>query len=355
MKRIWFTHDPKSWHIEEFRRVAMFKLMRRRLEEWNEWLRFDSTPKFYKMISRLRKEKDGAVIGIAGPKRAGKSIFGQMVLSRCVSSVPHVLFRYREFEAHVHNIGDTAIGVQVDEDLKATGSESRNLVVHINNAFETSRKAELWAICTGVNLSFEGWGDTLDLRLIPWGFNLKYQATRAAVVDQNRDFLGFMVLQRKHLPEGIVRYANEQGVWGEYKARAIAYSRSVIREGGAMGAVDSVSETRHVEALKDHIRVNYHDKGLTLPKGVMLDRVYRQAQLPSKSIRYMTGIIAWALAELKEELENDPAAIGREDKDGQGFRVLYMETTGEDWKRLREAYFKRWGNAAWALYRVPLY
>ena len=325
LKQLWFKYDPYNWHIKPFRRRSLYNLLKRNLDAWTEWLRLDSTPTFYREINTYRKAKDGAVIGIQGPKGSGKSWLGQMVLSRIVDSTPHVLFKYSDLELHISKRDDLAIGVQIDEDLKATGAESKNLVIHINNAFETSRKAELWAVCTGVNLSFEGWGDTLDLRLIPFGFNRKYQATRAAVWSKEREFLGFVVFQRKHLPDDPVYYYNEIGFWGEYKARAINYSLSVTKEGGVEGAVSSEQQDRHIAAMVDYLKIHVIDQGKSLPSDIKCRRLYRRAKLPSKSIGYMTEVIQWA----KEELDGEERSSG------------FIPTVTAGWKGLRTA-FHRW-------------
>lgn len=322
LKRAWFVADPRSWYIRPFRRRAIYRQLARNLDEWGDWLRMDSTPTFYAETSRLKRDNDGAVIGIAGPKGSGKSVLGQMVLTRCVTSTPHVLFQYKDFDVHVKDMAELDIGVIIDEDLRATGQESRNLVVHVNNAFETSRKAELWAICTGVNLNFDGWGDTLDLRLIPYGYNVRYQATRAAVWSKDREFLGLIVLTRKHRPEDSVLYYDSTGIWGQYKARAIAYSRDVLRQGGVTEAVDAESQTKHIETLKQHLRDEYLDHDRPLPKDLLCRRIYRQARLPAKSISYMQEVIAWA----KEELEEERAVVRRE----------VIETSREGFDGLRD-------------------
>jgi hypothetical protein len=301
LKKAWFSVDTRSWHIKPFRRRAIYKLLKRNMDDWWEWLRIDSSPTFYIELSTYREENDGAVIGVAGPKGSGKSWLSQMVINRCIDNPPHVVFQYSEVEAHLQDKDDMAIGIIIDEDLRATGHESRNLVVHINNAFETSRKAELWACCTGVNLSFEGWGDTLDLRLIPFGYNKTFQATRAAVWSKERDFLGFIGLQRKHLPDETVYYYDEEGTWAEYKPRAIAYSQSVMQKGGATSAVSPEEQDRHIAAFVDYLENWMEQKNKTKPpKNIMCRRLYRKAGLPDKSTDYMKEIIAWAKEELPD-------------------------------------------------------
>jgi hypothetical protein len=313
-------------------------------------LRYDSTPTFYREIEGFKKRQSGAVIGIAGPKMSGKSRLGQMLLTRFVDTQPHVLFQYKDLEHHVKERDDLSIAIQIDEDLKATGHESRNLVVHVNNSFETSRKADLWAVCTGVNLNFKDWGNTLDIRMIPFGFNVDYQATRAAMFDCDNNFLGFAVFQREHLPGDGVFYYNEEGLWGEYEARAKAYSLTVTKKGGVQDAVDALTQTEHIKTLKQLFKTDYIKKGLAIPNDVMCRRLYRKADIPTKSVGYMTEIIQWA----KFELENGSAAGGGQGEEGQGLPIPYIMTTGNDWELLREMYLKRWGNRAWALYRVPL-
>ena len=352
LKAAWFSkQELRSWYIKPMRRRALYNLMRRNLRNWAEWLRLDSTYTFDRELRDYQKFNDGATIGITGPKGSGKSWLSQMTLNRAVDTTPHVIFEYKDLEINIPQRGKEAVGIQVDENLKATGSDSKNLVIHVNNALDTGRKAELWVICTGINLSFEGWGDTLDIRMIPFGFNRRFQATRAAFFDVKNDLLGFCILQREHTPKDSVYYYSELGTWGEYEARARAYSLRVTRKGGATDAIDDTTQDRHVAAMKDYLKVRYLDKHIALPTDLMCRRLYRKAKLPPKSIGYMNEVIAWA----KFELEDVLAARGGQGEEGQGFPVSYIEITGKGWEWLREAYFKKWKSAAWALYRVPLH
>ena len=332
LKRAWFSRrEMKSWEIQPFRRRALYRLLKRNLSNWIDWLRMDSTPTFYKDIEGFKKRQSGAVIGISGPKMCGKSRLGQMLLTRLVDTQPHVLFQYKDLEHHVKDRDELSIAIQIDEDLKATGHESRNLVVHVNNTFETSRKADLWAVCTGVNLNFKNWGDTLDLRMIPFGFNADFQATRAAVFDKENEFLGFCVFQREHLPEDHVFYYNTDGFWGEYEARARAYSLTVTKKGGVQDAVDAPMQTEHIKTLKRLFKVDFIDKGLSIPNDIMCRRLYRKAKLPSRSAGYMTEIIQWS----KFELGNGSAAGSKQRK------PVFVPQVTEGWNGLRTA-FRDW-------------
>lgn len=350
IKRVWFQVDSRSWKIRPFRRRALYQDIKKHYDLWFDWLVTDSTPTFYYEVSTIKKANDGIIVGVAGPKGSGKSFLSSMTLTRLISTIPHVLFRYRDLKVHIRNFEDLKVGIQIDEDLKSTGAESKTLAVHVNNAFETGRKAELNVVCTGVNLNFEGWGDTLDLRLIPWGYNVRFQATRAAVWTKKNEFLGLIMIQRKHRAADPVRYHGEMGVWGEYKARAIAYSIGVIKEGGASGAVDSVTETRHIETLKEHMREEYVDPGRSLPKGIMLDRLYRKAGLPANSIRYMSGVIAWSLAELEDERRANQISLAGEGKHGKGFQP---KLTAEGWGPLLEGLIWLFSDPSVALYYCP--
>jgi len=327
LRRAWFSpREVRSWEIQPFRRRALYKLLKRNFKDWIEWLRYDSTSTFYRDMAGFKKRQSGAVIGIAGPKMCGKSRLGQMLLTRFVDTQPHVLFQYKDLEHHVRDRDDTAIAIQIDEDLRATGNESRNLAIHVNNTFETSRKASLWAICTGVNLSFKDWGDTLDLRMVPFGFNTDFQATRAAVFDKENDFLGFCVFQRQHLPEHKVFYYNEEGLWGEYEARARAYSLTVTKKGGVQDAVDDLTQTEHIETLKRYFKTHYLDKGISLPNDLMCRRLYRRSHIPAKSVGYMNEVIAWA----KDELEPEAVSGGRQGEEHTPIEI------SEGWLGLRE-------------------
>jgi hypothetical protein len=350
LKKAWFSRrEMKSWEIQPLRRRALYGLLKRNFSGWIEWLRYDSTPTFYREMEGFKKRQSGAVIGIAGPKMCGKSRLGQMLLTRFVDTQPHVLFQYKDLEHHVKDRDDLSLAVQIDEDLRSTGHESRNLVIHVNNTFETSRKADLWAVCTGVNLNFKDWGNTLDVRMIPFGFNVDFQATRAAMFDSDKNFLGFAVFQREHLPEDGVFYYNEEGLWGEYEARAKAYSLTVTKKGGVQDAVDALTQTEHIATLKRLLKTDYVKKGLSIPNDIMCRRLYRKADIPTKSVGYMTETIQWA----KFELENGSAARGGQGKEGQRIQVDYKEMTSKGWTDLRAALSKMMKCWSCALYYVP--
>jgi len=327
LKAAWFSkQELRSWYIKPLRRRALYNLMRRNLHNWAGWLRLDSTHTFNRELKDYQKFNDGATVGITGPKGSGKSRLAQMVLNRAVDTTPHVIFEYKDLEINIPQRGKEAVGIQVDENLKATGSDSKNLVIHVNNALDTGRKAELWVICTGINLSFQGWGDTLDIRMIPFGFNRRFQATRAAFFDVKNDFLGFCVLQREHTPKDSVYYYSELGTWGEYEARARQYSLKVTRKGGATDAIDDTMQDRHIAALKDYLKANFLAKGLDIPSDLKCRRLYRKCKLPPKSVGYMNEIIVWA----KDDLE-----------DSKTEKPVFVPQVTEGWNGLRDA-FRDW-------------
>jgi len=346
-KDAWFTYDPLNWEIKPFRRRELYNMIKKRFDLWKEWLPYDSTRTFHQTISGLKKHSDGGIIGLAGPKGSSKSVGGSMMTERVVprDDFAHVIFKYADIEKKTIGREDIAIVIQVDEDTKATGHDSKNLVVHVNNAFETSRKAELWAICTGVNLNFNGWGDTLDLRLIPFGFNRDFQATRFAAFDRNMDLIGLIVLQRKHPPTRPVYYYEELGTWSTYKARARAFSISVSRKGGALDAIDSTTQTQHIEEFKLWLKEHRIDKGLDIPSEVKCRRLYRKAELPSKSVGYMKEVILWAIDELEEDLP--------EDSSSKNVSTPVREISAFGWFSLRADLEKLMNCWPCALYLVP--
>lgn len=337
----WFNHDSQVWRLPILERREWYNEISRNFETWLNYITMDSTPEFYMNIRSL-KRRGGILVGINGKKGSGKSWLAQMVITRLVETVPTVLFQYKDLESHVDPTQNGAeIGVLIDEDLKATGNESRNLVIHVNNIWETNRKAILSGVCTGVNLNFEGWGDTLDMRLTPIGVHEESQSTRFAMFDKKNHFLGLAAIQRKHPWDGEVMYYSEEGVWGEYQARAEVFSRSVTQTGGAVDAVDANTQTRHVEQFKDFLRD--YAKTAPLPtKQILLRRLYRQAKLPAKSVGYMKEIIEWAREEIA--LEDDELAST------DTMRVI---PSGEGWTDLRTALAKVTKSDAFALYHVP--
>jgi hypothetical protein len=244
-----------------------------------------------------------------------------MTIERICNVRPHIIFQYKDIALQLQATEADEVGIMIDEDLTATGQDSANLAVQLNNSWETNRKALQSGVCTGVNLSFERWGNTLDIRLEPCGINPDFLATRFAMFTSKNRFLGFGALQFKHLPDDVVYYYNKLGTWRDYDNEAAAFSRSVVRSGGSIDAIDDIAQTEHIERLKLEFKVGYLAKGLDLPPDIACKRIYRKAKLPSKSISYMNEVIWWA----KEELETSGAT-----------RTVFVPTASKGWNGLRK-------------------
>ena len=298
----WFGYDLFNWELDDLNRREWATEIIAHFDQWKRYLGHDSTAIFKRTIQQKRA-KGGILVGVRGIKGGGKSRLGQMVIQRICNVTPHVLFQYKDIAVQIKSVEGDEVGLLIDEDLTATGQDSANLVIHVNNSWETNRKAIQSGVCTGVNLSFEKWGNTLDIRLEPCGINPDFLATRFGMFTSKNRFLGFGALQFKHLPEDPVYYYNRLGTWQEYDKEAVAFSRTVTRSGGALDAVDDISQTEHIERLKLEFKVRFIDKGLVLPPDIACRRIYRKAKLPSKSIGYMNEVIWWA----KDELEESPS------------------------------------------------
>jgi len=320
----WFHYDPLNWELDELNRREWATEITAHFDQWKRYLDHDSTWVFKRTVEQKRK-KGGILVGIRGIKGGGKSRLAQMAIQRICDVTPHVLFQYKDIALQIEQVEGDEVGLLIDEDLTATGSDSANLVIHVNNSWETSRKAIQSGVCTGVNLSFDRWGNTLDIRLEPCGINTRFLATRFAMFSKRDRFLGFGALQFKHLPDDEVYYYNELGTWREYDDRASLFSRTVTRSGGAVDAVDDISQTDHIERLKLELKVRYVNNDLEMPPDIACRRIYRICKLPSKSIGYMNEVIWWA----KYELTKTEAA------------TPFIPTASEGWNGLREDLY-RW-------------
>ena len=327
----WFGYDPFNWELDDLNRREWATEIIAHFDQWKRYLGHDSTAIFKRTIQQKRA-KGGILVGVRGIKGGGKSRLGQMVIQRICNVTPHVLFQYKDIAVQIKSAEGDEVGLLIDEDLTATGQDSANLVIHVNNSWETNRKAIQSGVCTGVNLSFEKWGNTLDIRLEPCGINPDFLATRFGMFTSKNRFLGFGALQFKHLPEDPVYYYNRLGTWREYDKEAVAFSRTVTRSGGALDAVDDISQTEHIERLKLEFKVRYIDKDLELPPDIACRRIYRKAKLPAKSIGYMNEVIWWAKDELEErkaskdeETDSKEVAIIRDSTTWKGFRQDLQE------------------------------
>ncbi|MHA1138110.1 MAG: hypothetical protein ACTSSE_16655 [Candidatus Thorarchaeota archaeon] len=304
-KLLWRRHDTKNWFLLPYKRRRWEKRILKRFWDFEEYIREDGTPTFYQHINLMR-ERGGGVIVISGSKGEGKSILAQMIACRLLpGSVPYVIWEHKDLRNVTETLREMDVVVITDEDLTATGENSKNLLVHIDNSRQTVRKTDLFIISTGV--SADGSSESVDLWFEPCGYNKKYQVTRFAVFGSAREFLGFVALQRKHRPDDPVHYYTKLSTWAEYESRATDYSKKVMKEAGTTGAVDSAVQDRHIAALVDYLQTERLDKGKDIPSAKKCRRLYRKAKLPQISIGYMDEVIQWAIDELEENevLEED--------------------------------------------------
>jgi len=352
LKRAWYIYDPENWWMPVFARDLWYREI---YDHWMdyEWrLRDDMTPRYRQNMDELG-DLGGAHLVIPGYPGSGKSILAQMVITRMVSSIPHVIFNSSQLENITGDRDEDALGIIIDEGNTKTSDGSANILVHQENLRKTTRKGLLWSIQVDVNANPRAYGEDVALVLKPCGIDFNtgmsilgkdtrglanFQACRFAMY-RGGAFLGFAVLQRKHRPDDLVYYHGELSTWSTYASRARFYSIENTRTAGAEGAIDYDSQTKHILALKTQIEEQYLKKGRTMPKDVICRRLYRRAKLPEKTVSYMTEVIQCA----KEELEFE-----EEERRGRAGNIPLADINAEGWGWLRTAY-RKWGEEAHAL------
>lgn len=328
----WYDIDPLMWDIIPYRRDEWFDEICDGWKKWIRRIRFDSTPRFYKNLTQLRK-KGGGVIVVSAAKGEGKSIIAQMVGTRLYPDIiPNVIWEHADLSGQVTDEDDLKVTIIIDEDLLSTGENSGNIIIHIDNVWQTIRKTNLFIVSTGVKAKGN---PSVDIWLRPCGINEKYQATRCAVMTSKGNFIGWAVFQRKHRPEDLVRYYSELDTWATYESRAKAYSMEVLQAGGVREATTPEEEERHIGLVKDWLEENV-DRDLREDPPVM-DRMLTYAKrlgVPSKSSAYLKRMVRTALGEWEDanpappEPDRDPLDLEFYEKE---FRKWLKQ---QDWAKM---------------------
>ena len=264
LKRAWNSKREQSWDMLPLTRDEWFDKI---LDDWEMFYRRmdrDMTPRFKKQVKKLLK-KGGFILVIGGRPAAqgdGKSIAGLMMCEFLqrefgIDVTPHVLFEHSHMQLVLEkeDTDDGWVILDIDEDLTATGEGSKNILIEISNTWQTNRKAKLIIISIGIDPGYSH--PAVNIHLIPAGINEKFQTTRFGMFVNGR-FKGWVRMQRLFRPEDTVKYGtmSEIAPLAEYKARAIAHSRKVSKEG--IGAYPPEMEEQHIRLMMQYLDIRVH-------------------------------------------------------------------------------------------------
>lgn len=306
LKRAWYSKREQSWDMLPLTRDEWFDKI---LDDWEMFYRRmdrDMTPRYKKQVKKLLK-KGGLIMVIGGRPAAqgdGKSIGGLMfceLLKRefGIDVKPHVLFEHSHMQIVIDPEEDGWVILDIDEDLRATGEGSGNILIEISNTWQTNRKAKLIIISIGIDPGHSH--PAVNIHLIPAGINEKYQTTRFAMFVNGR-FKGWIRMQRLFRPENTVKYGTEAELapLAEYKARAVAHSRRVTHR--SLTAIPPEVERAHIDLVKDFLEQEKRELGIDfkVPKLDVLVTYAKQLGLPTKTTNYPRRICNTAIYELEK-------------------------------------------------------
>jgi hypothetical protein len=200
------------------------------LGNWDSYkfvISVDGTGAYHQQLRDMDR-MGGALILIPGDMGTGKSIIALTHLKmwnylKGNDDPPHVFWSKNEVRAKIRKTANNTAH-SIDEDMRATGSGSGNLEIHLKNLFETIRKTGKLVIDVGVNAAPAQLGRAVGLQLLPFGFNRVFQANRFVVCNWKKEPLWLATSQRFYFPEEPLFYEGELGTFGEYSDRALEFS-----------------------------------------------------------------------------------------------------------------------------------
>lgn len=308
-KKAWYSRRERSWDMLPLTRDEWFDKI---LDDWEVFYRRisrDMTPRLKRQIKQLLK-KGGFIMVIGGRPAAqgdGKSIGGLMVCDLLkrefgIHAIPHILFEHSHMQIVIDPECDDWVILDIDEDLRATGEGSGNILIEISNTWQTNRKAKLIIISVGIDPGYSH--PAVNIHLIPAGINEKYQTTRFGIF-VNGKFKGWARIQRIFRPSDMVKYGvnSELAPLSEYKSRAVAHSRRVTHQN--LTAIPPEVEQEHIDLVKEFLEQERRhaeelDIKFEIPKLDVLVTYAKRLGLPTKTVNYPRRIINTAIYELEK-------------------------------------------------------
>jgi hypothetical protein len=277
----YFMGWDQIWEMTLAQRVTWKNKILSAWDSYRPILYVDATGAFHQQLRDMCK-MGGGIILIAGDMGTGKSIIANTLLKtwnvlKKNTEPPHIFWSKNEVRAKIR-VTSNNTAHSIDEDMKPTGTGAGNLDIHLKNLFETIRKTGKLVLDVGVNAKPSQLGRAIGLQLFPFGFNRRFQANRFVVCNWKEEPLWLATSQRFYYPEEPVFYEGELGVFGEYHARALDFSRTTT---GVFSGCSAEQELMWRDLLVKHWNTEW--KGVT-PSMDVLEFEAIQIGIPTESI-----------------------------------------------------------------------
>ena len=312
------------------------------LNNWDAYrpvLYWDGTGAFHQQLRDMDR-MGGAIILIPSGMGTGKSIIANTLLKlwnvlKKNDDPPHIFWSKSEVRSKIRKTAnDTAHSI--DEDMKATGSGSGNLEIHMKNIFESIRKTGKLVVLVGVNVQPSRLGRAIELQILPIGFNRRYQANRFIVTNWKGEPLWLATTQRFYYPNDPVFYEGKLGCFGEYTDRALEFSSS---QTGVFSGTNAEAESIWSTQLVDH----WDKEGDgSKPSLDILEYMAIQIDIPQESvasIRRVCAFVRWVIIKNMKEIPTEDTGV---------------EVT-EGWQALQDLLFEQTDGSSDALSMVRYY
>ncbi|MHA1812744.1 MAG: hypothetical protein ACTSYX_04835 [Candidatus Thorarchaeota archaeon] len=348
--RYFLGPDAKIWEMTQAQRETWKNQILREWDKFKHVLKYDGTARHFQQLRDMSR-LGGGVILISEQYGTGKSTIAnthlklwQLIKYRETGRlhIPHVYWRKNVARSMIREAPpDTAHSI--DEDMKATGTGSVNLEVHIQNIFETIRKTGKLVIEVGVNLRPSTHQRAVAIQIEPFGFNRVLQANRFIVKDYLGNPLWLAVTQRNYLPHERVYYEGELGTFGEYADRATAFSRGTT---GVFAGTAGDSERQWKDELVRYYTGRFPG---VVPTTTELEYYAIQLGIPPESTASIRRVCAVARREIKMQVS---APEEREVSESTA-RGPERKTRPEGWLWLRQQLAELLDCWPCAVYLVP--
>jgi len=316
--------DARIWEMTQAQRETWKNEI---LNNWNAYkpiLFRDGTGAFHLQLKDMHR-MGGGIILVAGDMGTGKSIFGMStskiwnVLNKNPNPV-HVFWSKNEVRAKIRETDANTAHI-VDEDMKATGSGSANLEIHLRNLLESIRKTGKLVVLIGVNVQPSRLGRAVGLQIFPIGFNRRFQANRFIVCNWKGEPLWIAYTQRFFLPTEKAYYEGDLGYLGEYTSRALEFSNTMT---GVFSGSNAEEEMEWSKRLIKHCKDKW--KGTKLSMEV-LEFEAIQIGIPQESVASIRRVCA--VSKLSLVKEDSPNSGEKE-----------IEITEAGWKGFRKSLYE---------------
>lgn len=293
--------DSQIWEMTQAQRETWKNEILYNWEAYKPILYRDGTGAFHQQLKDMHR-MGGAIILIAGDMGVGKSIigitFGKMwnVLNKSKEPM-HIFWSKNEVRAKIRKT-DNNTAHSIDEDMRATGSGSANLEIHLKNIFESIRKTGKLVCIVGVNAQPSRLGRAVGLQIFPIGFNRKYQANRFIVCNWKGEPLWIAYTQRYYYPIEKAYYEGELGYLGEYTDRALDFSRSMS---GVFGGSNAEQELEWSNLLVEHWNKEW--SGLK-PSMEVLEFLAIQTGIPQESVASIRRVCAYSKMIINKDISS---------------------------------------------------